>query len=163
MILLNEQVAPAVERRAGFCFVGAGMAKFEPVQVAVSCEGKRGHMPVSAPTPCRQPGCSAVVSAPGFCSAHRAQQHRDYGRARPRFDTELGFYSSQQWRTVRAAFLKRYPLCGTCESADRLVAATVVDHVQPIKSGGARFNWTNLQPLCVPCHNRKTRVESRTF
>lgn len=163
MILLNKQVPPAVERRAGFCFVGAGIATFEPVQVAVRSEGKGSHMPVSAPTPCRQPRCAAVVSIPGFCNSHRAQQHRDYGRARARFDTELGFYSSQQWRTARAAFLKRNPLCVTCQSFDRLVVATVVDHVQPIKSGGARFNWTNLQPLCVPCHNRKTRIESRTF
>jgi len=120
-------------------------------------------MPVSAPTPCRQPGCAEVVSTPGFCSAHRAQQHRDYGRARAGFDAELGFYSSVQWRTARAAFLKRNPLCVTCQAFDQLVTATVVDHVQPIKSGGARFDLDNLQALCVPCHNRKTRFESRTF
>ena len=30
----------------------------------------------------------------------------------------------------------------------------VADHVQPVKDGGARFDWGNLQALCVACHNR---------
>jgi 5-methylcytosine-specific restriction protein A len=119
-------------------------------------------MPYAAPTPCRQPGCAAVVSIPGFCDAHRAQQHRDYGRARVRFDAELGFYASMQWRHTRSAFLVRNPVCVNCDSRDRVTVASVVDHVEPIKSGGPRFDWANLQALCVPCHNRKTRLESRT-
>jgi 5-methylcytosine-specific restriction protein A len=35
-----------------------------------------------------------------------------------------------------------------------------VDHVQPIKEGGARFDAANLQSLCVSCHNAKTARES---
>jgi 5-methylcytosine-specific restriction protein A len=56
--------------------------------------------------------------------------------------------------------LRDVPLCAACGARGRLVAAKVVDHVQPIKSGGARFDRTNLQPLCIPCHNRKTARES---
>lgn len=40
------------------------------------------------------------------------------------------------------------------------IAAVVVDHVVPIKDGGARFDWVNLQSLCVSCHNRKTATET---
>ena len=113
-----------------------------------------------APTPCRYPGCAAVVATPGYCDRHRVAVHRDYGRARRGFDTELGFYKSAQWRAVRAAFLRQYPVCGVCAARGRVVAAVVVDHVVPVKDGGARFDVANLQALCVTCHNRKTAQET---
>jgi 5-methylcytosine-specific restriction protein A len=86
--------------------------------------------------------------------------HRDYGRARRAFDTERTFYQSAAWRAVRAAFLRAHPLCEECAARGRKVAATVADHVVPLKAGGARFGWTNLQALCVSCHNRKTARET---
>ena len=122
-------------------------------------------MPLSAPTPCRQPGCGAVLAKPGYCDTHRSGAHRDYGRARRAFDAELGFYQSAQWRAVRAAFLRQHPLCCVCEQRDRVVPAVVVDHVVPIKEGGARFDPRNLQSLCVSDHNAKSakeRAQQRT-
>jgi len=116
-------------------------------------------MPRAAPTPCRYPGCGAVLTSPGYCATHRPVSHRDYGRARRAFDAEVGFYQSSRWRTVRAAFLRSHPLCVACEASGSLVAARVVDHVVPIKAGGERFDAANLQPLCLPCHNRKTTTE----
>ena len=101
-----------------------------------------------------------MVATPGFCEEHRQLIHRDYGRARRGFDAEVGFYQSRQWRTVRAAYLREHPLCGACGAKGLLVAARVVDHVLPIKDGGARFDTANLQSLCVPCHNSKTARES---
>ncbi len=118
-------------------------------------------MPKSAPTPCRHPGCGALVTKPGFCDAHRAAQHRDYGRARRTFDTELGFYQSARWRALRASVLYANPLCCVCSTLGRVVVASVVDHIVPIKDGGARFDPANLQALCVSCHNAKTARETR--
>lgn len=40
------------------------------------------------------------------------------------------------------------------------MAAVVADHVLPIKDGGARLIESNLQALCVPCHNSKTASET---
>jgi len=40
------------------------------------------------------------------------------------------------------------------------VAAVVADHIKPIKDGGERFDWVNLQGLCISCHNRKTARET---
>lgn len=114
-------------------------------------------MPRNAPTPCRYPGCAAVLGKPGYCDAHRPAAHRDYGRARRGFDAEHGFYQSAAWRAVRAVFLREHPVCGHCQQRGRVVPAVVADHVQPLKDGGARFDWINLQALCVSCHNRKTR------
>lgn len=119
-------------------------------------------MPRSAPLPCRYPGCATVIDTPGYCQLHRTVKHRDYGRARRHFDAEHSFYGSKAWRSLRAAVLQERPLCRCCQSAGLVVAATVVDHIQPIKAGGARFDWDNLQPLCVSCHNRKTASETAT-
>jgi 5-methylcytosine-specific restriction protein A len=117
-------------------------------------------MPKRAPTPCRYPGCAAVLAEPGHCSQHQSLVYRDYGRARRGFDTEVGFYQSKDWRVLRTAVLRESPLCLACKSHGRLVAAGVVDHVVPLKDGGARFDRANLQPLCVSCHNRKTARET---
>jgi 5-methylcytosine-specific restriction protein A len=100
-----------------------------------------------------------VVAKPGYCALHMPLAHRDYGRARRGFDAEVGFYQSRQWRLVRAAFLRRNPLCFACGDLGALVVAVVVDHVTPIKDGGARFDAANLQALCISCHNRKTARE----
>lgn len=116
-------------------------------------------MPCSAPTPCRYPGCAAVLAIPGYCQQHKSEQHKDYGRMRRGFDTEASFYQSKAWRDVRAAFLREHPLCCRCEGEDELVPAKVVDHIKPLKLGGARFDTANLQALCVPCHNRKSMRE----
>ena len=117
-------------------------------------------MPRSAPTPCRHPGCAALLNKPGYCDVHRPAVHRDYGRARRGFDSERGFYQSAQWRAVRATFLRVHPLCVLCQQRGRVVPAVVVDHVQPLKDGGARFEWHNLQALCVSDHNAKTAAET---
>ena len=116
-------------------------------------------MPLSAPTPCRHPGCAAVLDRPGYCDTHRSTVHRDYGRARRGFDAEVGFYQSAKWRAVRAAYLREHPVCVRCAARGRVVAAVVVDHVVPIKDGGARFDAQNLQALCIPDHNSKTALE----
>jgi len=100
-----------------------------------------------------------VLARPGYCDSHRSGAHRDYGRARRSFDAELGFYQSAQWRAVRAAFLRQHPLCCACEVRGRVVPAVVVDHVVPIKQGGARFDPENLQSLCVSDHNAKSAKE----
>lgn len=117
-------------------------------------------MPRSAPTPCRHPACALVLDKPGYCDEHRPQVHRDYGRARRGFDSELGFYQSARWREVRAAFLREHPLCVACKGAGLVVVAKVADHIRPLKDGGARFDTANLQALCVSCHNRKTARET---
>ena len=117
-------------------------------------------MPKSAPTPCRYPGCAQVLNTPGYCAQHQTKVHRDYSRARKGFDTELGFYQSARWRNIRAAVLRDNPLCCGCQTKGVLQLAKVVDHIVPIKLGGERFERSNLQGLCVPCHNAKTASET---
>jgi 5-methylcytosine-specific restriction protein A len=39
---------------------------------------------------------------------------------------------------------------------DVVEPARVVDHITPIKKGGARLDPANFQSLCNPCHGKKT-------
>ncbi len=55
----------------------------------------------------------------------------------------------RKWRMIRAAFLKAHPQCA-CGAA-----ATEVDHILALSKGGTN-EWANLQPMCKPCHARKT-------
>jgi 5-methylcytosine-specific restriction protein A len=103
-----------------------------------------------------------LLATPGYCDRHRGNDHRHYDRARRAFDPFAGFYQSQEWRSCRAAYLKAHPHCAHCARAGRKVAATTVDHPKPIKDGGARLLWSNLQSLCAGCHNRKTAEDARS-
>ena len=51
------------------------------------------------------------------------------------------------WATIRLRQLTQYPMCNRCG-----VVATVVHHIVPIEAGGARFDYSNLESLCEPCH-----------
>jgi hypothetical protein len=56
--------------------------------------------------------------------------------------------------------LQGEPLCRECLRGDHLTLATEVDHIVPMRQGGARLDRANLQPLCGNCHRRKTRAET---
>lgn len=68
--------------------------------------------------------------------------------------------NSAAWRAIRSGVLAREPLCRLCATKGITRAANHVDHVD----GNANNNDpTNLQPLCAPCHNRKTATEDGGF
>lgn len=67
-----------------------------------------------------------------------------------------GVYRDPRWKAARLEAKRRDGWrCVACGARGRLE----VDHVKPIRDGGAAFDLGNLQTLCVPCHSRKTRVE----
>lgn len=66
------------------------------------------------------------------------------------------------WRRLRAAFLAANPLCRMCEAEGRTTAAGVVDHIRPIaERPDLRLEWSNLQSLCQPHHDRDKQREDR--
>jgi len=112
-------------------------------------------MAVRAPTPCRHPGCAALVDSPGYCSVHQPEQRQwDSGlRKRQRQKTRALATNSGAWRALRAQVLRGEPLCRACQQNDVITAATVVDHID----GDSHNNeWENLMPLCASCHGRLT-------
>jgi 5-methylcytosine-specific restriction enzyme A len=67
-----------------------------------------------------------------------------------------GFYQSAAWKKVRRVYIKNNPLCASCYLP---TPASVVDHITPIRLGGDKLNFSNLQALCVPCHAKKSGSE----
>jgi 5-methylcytosine-specific restriction endonuclease McrA len=62
------------------------------------------------------------------------------------------FYRSAEWKALRAACLRRDPVCRT-PGCGR--ASTHADHVVPRARGGPD-DLVNLQGLCASCHNRRS-------
>ncbi len=80
-----------------------------------------------------------------------------------------------RWDKARRSFLFEHPLCAMCKEQGRVVAAAVVDHIEPhrlkdaLLSGDAQaiakaqklfWNPKNWQGLCLPHHSStKQRME----
>lgn len=69
---------------------------------------------------------------------------------------ELKRIRGREWQAIRSRVLRANPLCSRCSSVGKAVAATVVDHIVALTNGGTNDD-SNLQPLCKPCHELKTR------
>lgn len=125
---------------------------------------------------CGYPGCFASTYQT-YCAscqikvdkrkAEREQKYREQVKA----EVEQGIrytythlYNTSTWRSLRVLFLKEHPLCVICREAKRLTPATEVDHIKPHKGDlNLFFEPSNLQPLCKPCHSRKTAREDGGF
>ncbi len=64
-------------------------------------------------------------------------------------------YNTHRWRRYRDGFLKLNPICAECDNA-----ATVVDHIEPVRLGGEFWDTDNHQGLCAHHHNAKSGREA---
>lgn len=109
-------------------------------------------MPISPKRPCKHQGCPGrAMPGSSYCQQHRPARQPD---TRPSAAAR-GY--DQHWRRIRAAFLRRHPICSACGAS-----ATEVDHIVPIARGGTHA-WSNLQPFCKSCHSRKTAHHDGSF
>lgn len=60
---------------------------------------------------------------------------------------------------MRRSHLLGEPLCRECLKKERIVKASVVDHIVSRRAGGADFDPDNLQSLCNLCHQKKRNEE----
>jgi len=115
-------------------------------------------MPRKAPTPCRHPGCRALVAESGYCAAHAREAvgwSKDVRRG-SRHERGYGW----AWTKLRKRILERDGgLCQPCLREDRITLATAVDHIVS-KSEGGTDDESNLQAICNDCHDAKTALES---
>ena len=112
-------------------------------------------MPVSAPHPCGQPGCRALVRVGARCPEHTRKKEQERGTSHQR-----GY--DARWRKARLAYLRQHPLCVLCEKEKRITPAEVVDHVVDHK-GDQRLFWdeANWRALCREHHDK--RVDAGDF
>jgi len=64
-------------------------------------------------------------------------------------------YNTHRWRRYRDFFLKLNPICAECDEA-----ATVVDHIEPVRLGGEFWAPENHQGLCKHHHDSKSGREA---
>jgi 5-methylcytosine-specific restriction protein A len=53
------------------------------------------------------------------------------------------------------------PCCRSCLADGKRVRTEEIDHIRPLSEGGTDER-SNLQGLCKPCHDAKTKVEGRS-
>jgi 5-methylcytosine-specific restriction protein A len=70
------------------------------------------------------------------------------------------FYQTKEWKSYRRTYLMTYPLCKLCSVSDKVTLATVLDHIVPIKKGGAKWDYNNLQGLCTHHNAIKTALDN---
>lgn len=67
-------------------------------------------------------------------------------------------HNSARWRyQVQPMQLRHHPLCSMCEAEGRIEVAVHVDHIRPLRDGGAPFDQANLRSLCKSHHSAVTR------
>jgi 5-methylcytosine-specific restriction enzyme A len=119
-------------------------------------------MPSRPMTPCKQPGCPALVKK-GWCEAHARTAPSTPYQMRQRADAQKGegrqFYSTPAWRALRAQVIREQPRCADCPSPTR-----VADHIKSRRDYPAlAMTRSNLVGRCLSCHNTKTAREDGGF
>jgi 5-methylcytosine-specific restriction enzyme A len=84
---------------------------------------------------------------------------KSYQPQKASWGIDTQWYRQAKWRKLRASVLQEQPMCVMCEALGKLTAATVVDHIKPVRLGGAKYEEVNLQPLCEAHHNQKSHSE----
>ncbi len=111
-------------------------------------------MPSKPLKPCNSKGCPNLTRE-RYCEHHQ-QLNQNYDEHRGTA-AQRGY--GARWQKARTYFLSKHPICVRC-----IDIATVVDHITPHK-GDMNVFWdrSNWQPLCKPCHDRKTVKEDGGF
>jgi 5-methylcytosine-specific restriction protein A len=70
------------------------------------------------------------------------------------------FYNRARWRTLRAEFLKRSPVCVDCLERNEVTPATIPHHVQErLARPDLAYSWSNLVALCNQCHTSRHKAK----
>ena len=102
------------------------------------------------------PGCHRTIVPRGErCAKCKPKQHRGTSRNRPGDP----FYSSPEWRALRAERLAIDPCCccDDCIRTGDTVAADCVDHIKPRREyPELELEITNTRSMATRHHNRHT-------
>jgi len=85
-------------------------------------------------------------------------QRKAYERSPGKANRDV--YDSPKWKKIRAIVKDEEPVCRLCLAQQFVVDTEVIDHIIPINMGGDPYDRNNLQGLCRPCHEAKSRRES---
>jgi len=102
---------------------------------------------------CAHVGCNTLTRE-RWCAHHKTihEQQQKQSRNQYQRDEHDREYHTARWQRFRAWFLRRHPICSSCEAQGRIEPATVPHHIVPVKQGGAMYDEGNLAALCRTCH-----------
>lgn len=113
-------------------------------------------MPLSSKRICARGGCHVTVDEKRYCKKHSEHEAGNF-RGMLRDDKTRRFYNSKAWRGLSKAFLRDNPFCIDCKNNNRIELSKHSDHIKSIRTHWhLRLEWSNLNPLCIRCHNIKT-------
>lgn len=95
--------------------------------------------------------CGDRATTGPYCPAH-VPQRPEATRAAYR----AGYRDPAYYRERQATLNRARGVCESCGTPAKLQ----VDHIVPLRDGGTNTR-ANLQALCVPCHEAKTRGDRR--
>ncbi len=107
--------------------------------------------------PCLAPRCKALVPRGAQrCLRHQLQHDQEDAAVRGSA-ADRGY--DREWAALSRAYLAGHPYCERHLRCGRRVRATLTDHKRPLREGGDRLDWRNLEALCRSCHAEKTHAE----
>jgi len=102
--------------------------------------------------PCKEYGCKALVKR-GYCELHSNIRKEKYRNNNKLYDQARGSRHVRgydtRWTKFRLYYLRQHPICSKCANP-----ATLIHHIVDLKKHGDKYEDSNLQPLCVACHNK---------
>jgi 5-methylcytosine-specific restriction protein A len=106
-------------------------------------------MPYKPPKPCGYRNCPELTRG-RYCDVHAKLETQWYGKYErdPKTNKRYGW----TWKKIRAAFIKKNPLCVLCNCKGKLTLATTVHHKKKLADGGTH-EYSNLMSLCASCHS----------
>jgi 5-methylcytosine-specific restriction endonuclease McrA len=119
-------------------------------------------MPTAAPRPCASCHRLVYTDRCPTCTKARPRRHVDARRG-----TAHSRGYTARWARVSRSWLARYPWCGQrqdgaldathsrCVQLGQRRVAQCVDHIIPLRDGGALVDPSNLQSLCFRCNSLK--------
>lgn len=111
-------------------------------------------------TLCCWAGCGKTIDQGRYCDKHQAVYEANENRRKAIRNVDHSKMYTWNWRKYSQNYIKAHPLCRICLEDGKIIPATEVDHITPHKGDKDLF-WQedNHQPLCKPCHSRKTVLE----
>lgn len=110
-------------------------------------------VPTRPPRACAQPGCPETVVNGSRCTQHVRAQRAEIDSLRPSA-ARRGY--DHRWRAIRAAFLRRNPLCVECERFGMPHDPHAVLEVDHIDGDVTNCAHSNLRTLCKSHHSQRT-------
>jgi 5-methylcytosine-specific restriction protein A len=107
-------------------------------------------MPHAFKKPCAYPGCPKLTDEK-YCEDHKKIVMQQYDKFNREHNKNKKY--GNNWRRIRALYIKQHPLCERCLQEGRITPVEEVHHILPVKQGGSN-SFTNLMSVCKSCHTK---------